>query len=262
MSERLSLQWPMICVGGLRRLPFTGLLQLLNGWADARLRLAGRAAPAVLSPSRYCCSDSQARGHRWAACSRLLSDPEGKKKLALSKAAARTMDATIYQIIFGELGDLNCSLIDAFQDTFMENASLSFLSADGKMDFFLFLFSILRCVAFWIMESGISVRLFFFVLLYFPPPRFILQCHNRWDWNLLAAEQQREDCGETLPWVHQRGEVQHNQYDIQLSWQKFCIMHWRGKKCDIYIFFFYYDKPCTIQPQVNKSHNLMCVSAV
>lgn len=171
MSERLSLQWPMICVGGLRRLPFTGLLQLLNGWADARLRLAGRAAPAVLPPCRYCCSDSQARGHRWAACSHLLSDPEEKKKLALSKAAARTMDATIYQIIFGELGDLNCSLIDAFQDTFMENASLSFLSADGKMDFFLFLFSILRCVAFWIMESGISVRLFFFVLLYFPPPK-------------------------------------------------------------------------------------------
>ncbi|KAI3374300.1 hypothetical protein L3Q82_006140 [Scortum barcoo] len=41
------------------------------------------------------------------------------------------MDATIYQIIFGELGDLNCSLIDAFQDTFLENASLSLLSSDG-----------------------------------------------------------------------------------------------------------------------------------
>lgn len=43
------------------------------------------------------------------------------------------MDATIYQIIFGELMDLNCSLIDAFQDTFLENASLSLLSTDGKM---------------------------------------------------------------------------------------------------------------------------------
>lgn len=45
------------------------------------------------------------------------------------------MDATIYQIILGELGDLNCSLIDAFQDTFLENASLSLLSTDGKTKF-------------------------------------------------------------------------------------------------------------------------------
>lgn len=43
-----------------------------------------------------------------------------------------TMDATIYQIILGELGDLNCSLIDAFQDTFLGNASLSLLNTDGK----------------------------------------------------------------------------------------------------------------------------------
>lgn len=50
------------------------------------------------------------------------------------------MDATIYQIIFGELGDINCSLIDAFQDTFLENATLSFLSTDGKVEVFLFLF--------------------------------------------------------------------------------------------------------------------------
>lgn len=55
-----------------------------------------------------------------------------------SRVNARTMDATIYQIIFGELGDLNCSLIDAFQDTFLENASLSFLSTDGEMKLFLF----------------------------------------------------------------------------------------------------------------------------
>lgn len=46
------------------------------------------------------------------------------------------MDATIYQIIFGELGDINCSLIDAFQDTFLENASLSLLSTDGKVKVF------------------------------------------------------------------------------------------------------------------------------
>lgn len=44
------------------------------------------------------------------------------------------MDATIYEIVFGELGDLNCSLIEAFQDTFLENASLSLLSTDGKME--------------------------------------------------------------------------------------------------------------------------------
>uniref|UniRef100_A0A667ZDD3 Corticotropin releasing hormone receptor 2 n=1 Tax=Myripristis murdjan TaxID=586833 RepID=A0A667ZDD3_9TELE len=42
------------------------------------------------------------------------------------------MDATIYQIIFGEFGDPNCSLIDAFQDTFFENASFSLLSGDGS----------------------------------------------------------------------------------------------------------------------------------
>uniref|UniRef100_A0A3B4GHJ3 G-protein coupled receptors family 2 profile 1 domain-containing protein n=2 Tax=Haplochromini TaxID=319058 RepID=A0A3B4GHJ3_9CICH len=41
------------------------------------------------------------------------------------------MDATVYEIIFGELGDLNCSLIEAFQDTFLANASLSLLSTDG-----------------------------------------------------------------------------------------------------------------------------------
>uniref|UniRef100_A0A8D0D905 Corticotropin releasing hormone receptor 2 n=1 Tax=Sander lucioperca TaxID=283035 RepID=A0A8D0D905_SANLU len=38
------------------------------------------------------------------------------------------MDATLYPILFGELGDLNCSLIDALQDTFLENAPLSLLS--------------------------------------------------------------------------------------------------------------------------------------
>jgi len=48
------------------------------------------------------------------------------------------MDATVYQIIFRELGDLNCSLIDALQDTFWGNASLSFLSSDGKMEFLFF----------------------------------------------------------------------------------------------------------------------------
>lgn len=47
------------------------------------------------------------------------------------------MDATIYQIIFGELGDINCSLMDAFQETFLENASLSLMSTDGKVEVFL-----------------------------------------------------------------------------------------------------------------------------
>lgn len=51
----------------------------------------------------------------------------------LQEAAAVVMDATIYEIIFGELGDLNCSLVEAFHDTFLENASLSLLSADGKV---------------------------------------------------------------------------------------------------------------------------------
>ena len=43
------------------------------------------------------------------------------------------MDATIYQIILGEFGDLNCSLMDAFQDTFYENISFSLLNIDGKL---------------------------------------------------------------------------------------------------------------------------------
>jgi len=44
-----------------------------------------------------------------------------------------TMDVTIYQIILGEFGDLNCSLMDAFQDTFYENVSFSLLNIDGTL---------------------------------------------------------------------------------------------------------------------------------
>lgn len=85
------------------------------------------------------------------------------------------MDATIYQIIFGELGDLNCSLIDAFQDTFLENASLSLLSTDGKMELFLSSLITKMClIATWTW----NYNPFHFVLLYLFL-RFILQCHNR-----------------------------------------------------------------------------------
>lgn len=113
------------------------------------------------------------------------------------------MDATIYQIIFGELGDINCSLMDAFQDTFLENISLSLLSTDGKVEVFLpsFFFFLAK-----LFLDEKNERLFFF-----PPSRFLLQCHNRRDWNLLAEEQRWEDRRETLPGVHQRGEVQHNE---------------------------------------------------
>ncbi|KAL2097323.1 hypothetical protein ACEWY4_006530 [Coilia grayii] len=41
------------------------------------------------------------------------------------------MDATIFQIIIGEFGDPNCSLMDAFQDTLYENASFSLINFDG-----------------------------------------------------------------------------------------------------------------------------------
>ncbi|CDQ56948.1 unnamed protein product [Oncorhynchus mykiss] len=41
------------------------------------------------------------------------------------------MDATIYQIIFGEFGDPNCSVMDSFQDSFYENASFSLMDFDG-----------------------------------------------------------------------------------------------------------------------------------
>lgn len=69
------------------------------------------------------------------------------------------MDATIYQIIFGELGDINCSLMDAFQDTFLENASLSLLSTDGKVEVFL-CFS-LQVVVSWMRKT----KVFFFFIL-------------------------------------------------------------------------------------------------
>lgn len=102
----------------------------------------------------------------------------GFKICLLRKSPA--MDATIYQIIFGELADLNCTLIDALQDTFMENASLSLQSIDG-------IFFYLK------KEEGNEIRavsatkdklksLYFFF-------RFILQRHNRWDRDLLAAQQ-------------------------------------------------------------------------
>lgn len=117
----------------------------------------------------------------------------------------RVMDATIYQIIFGELGDINCSLIDALQDTFLENASLSLLSTDGKEEVFPFTLGLtLPAVDSWIRIAMIWINALF-------SPRFLLQCHNRRNWNLLAEEQRCEDCRETLPGVHQRGEVQHNE---------------------------------------------------
>lgn len=113
----------------------------------------------------------------------------------------RVMDATIYQIIFGELGDINCSLMDAFQDTFLENTSLSLLSTDGKVEVFLPSFPFFCLNTSWMRRMNV----------FFSPSRFLLQCHNRRDWNLLAEEQRWEDHRETLPGVHQRGEVQHNE---------------------------------------------------
>lgn len=49
------------------------------------------------------------------------------------------MDPTIYHIILAELEDLNCSLLDAFQDSVLENASWALLSADGKVKVVLFI---------------------------------------------------------------------------------------------------------------------------
>lgn len=99
-----------------------------------------RIAAGALPICRYGRSDSQAHEHRW--------DPRVHPlilRIKLSLFRARNMDATIYQIIFGELGDLNCSLIEAFQDTFLENASLSLLSTDGKIKMLLFMLYIGRC---------------------------------------------------------------------------------------------------------------------
>lgn len=194
------------------RLSFTGLLQHVDGWANARRWLArGRGSQQEHRALHLSLLTLRFRSP-WTPLGPVCASPLGLGINRSSfKAAARAMDATIYQIIFGELGDLNCSLIDAFQDTFLETASLSLLSTDGKVELLAFFScSILRGIAPCIRET-IRVRIFF-ISLYFSPPRFILlQCHYRWDWNLLAAEQHREDCRETLPWVHQRGEVQHNE---------------------------------------------------
>lgn len=82
------------------------------------------------------------------------------------------MDATVYQIILGELGDLNCSLIDALQDTFWENASLSLLSTDGKMDGFRFFSSSFLSEIDGCLGKVEMIRLFSLL------QRFLLQCHN------------------------------------------------------------------------------------
>lgn len=115
------------------RLSLTGLLQHMDGWADARLWLAKHALPAGapgLSTCHYCLLRFTSP---WTPLGSICPSPAGFGiNLALFKA--RAMDATIYQVIFGELGDLNCSLIDALQNTFLDNASLSLLSTDGKME--------------------------------------------------------------------------------------------------------------------------------
>lgn len=136
-------------------------------WTEERMRGADwsqtRRAPsriALLSACRYCRCEPQAREQRRAQGVHLRSGSEW--------VSTDTMDATIYQIIFGELGDLNCSLIDAFQDTFLENASLSLLSSDGKMELLSsLLFITKRCfIATW-KRKPTSVHLPFFHFIYF-----------------------------------------------------------------------------------------------
>lgn len=104
-----------------------------RGWTSRCAALIGQAsAPsriALLSTCHYCFLRSTSP---WAALGSVCPSPVG---FGINHYwERRTMDATIYHIIFGELGDINCSLIDAFQDTFLENASLSLLSTDGKME--------------------------------------------------------------------------------------------------------------------------------
>lgn len=79
----------------------------------------------------HICSDSQTQEN----CRSLWSSPVGLIRFGNPfefRPAAFTMDATIYQILFGEFGDSKCSLIDAFQDTFYENASFSLMNIDGR----------------------------------------------------------------------------------------------------------------------------------
>lgn len=67
---------------------------------------------------------------------RISAPTSNRSRQLTEKQSAFTMDASVYDIILGELEELNCSLIEHFQDTFYENASLALLSADGKMDLF------------------------------------------------------------------------------------------------------------------------------
>lgn len=121
-----------------------------GGRADvpsARLWLAGRAdgrqrEPGALSVSVVSAAPTQQLAHAARCCcccctflrlhpSSRLSQYHCAQYIISLLRKPPAMDATIYQIIFGELADLNCTLIDALQDTFMENASLSLQSIDG-----------------------------------------------------------------------------------------------------------------------------------
>uniref|UniRef100_A0A8B9JS25 G-protein coupled receptors family 2 profile 2 domain-containing protein n=1 Tax=Astyanax mexicanus TaxID=7994 RepID=A0A8B9JS25_ASTMX len=46
------------------------------------------------------------------------------------------MDTTLFQLFLGEFGEPNCSLMDAFQDTFYQNSSLTLMSLDGEGVFY------------------------------------------------------------------------------------------------------------------------------
>lgn len=101
----------------------------------------GRSGRSALCSRRYCCSVSQTQRHTAGLCVLLLLLLDSPSSgINLTPVQFSTMDATIYQIIFGEFGDPNCSLIEAFQDTFWENASFSLQSIDGEIEMILYPF--------------------------------------------------------------------------------------------------------------------------
>ncbi len=219
-------EWQSLCSGQFGvPLSFTGLLKHVDGWANARRWLArGRGSQqehrALSTLSLLLLRFTSPRTPLGSEC----PSPLG---LGINRSSfeARVMDATIYQIIFGDLGDLNCSLIDAFQDTFLENASSSLLSTDGKIFSSLFSCPVLRGVASCIRET-ISVRIFYFTLFF--PSQGLYYCNATTD--EIGTCWPRSSTGRIVerPCPEYINGVKYNTTSKIFSWQKFFIVRLFG----------------------------------
>ena len=153
------------------------------------------------------------------------------------------MDATVYEIILGELGELNCSLVEAFHDTFLENASLSLLSADGEMEFLYF-----PCLVLWggfvvLGKGGCSSYCFIcFCLIFFCVCVLLLHSFSSQGLYCNATTDEigtcwpRSSTGRIVerPCPAYINGVKYNTTSkIFLWWQKFHDVHLFGKSCAI-----------------------------